>query len=239
MHSKQPQMHIKSPKCYRLVGEIAICIYCSGNCIKYGLNKTRNQRYRCKNCNRTFLSAYSYTAYQPQTDTSIKEHLKEGCGIRSISRLLRISCNTVLHKIISIAKAITKPFISFGKEYEVDEMYTFVYRKSNQKWIVYALRKDTNEVADFTVGSRTNATLKRVTDTLMLSQASRICTDKLPYYRSLIPDKIHTTKQYCTNHIERNNLSIRTHLKRLSRRTICFSKSLAIINACLKIYFWG
>jgi hypothetical protein len=42
-----------------------------------------------------------------------------------------------------------------------------------------------------------------------------------------------------TNHIERKNLSLRTHLKRLNRRTICFSKSLVILSACLRIYFWS
>ncbi|MFY1046718.1 IS1 family transposase [Chryseobacterium sp. GP-SGM7] len=35
------------------------------------------------------------------------------------------------------------------------------------------------------------------------------------------------------------NLNIRTHLKRLNRRTICFSKSNLILIAILKIYFWS
>ncbi|EOU7577892.1 IS1 family transposase, partial [Shigella sonnei] len=29
----------------------------------------------------------------------------------------------------------------------------------------------------------------------------------------------------CTQRIERHNLNLRTHLKRLTRKTICFSKS--------------
>jgi insertion element IS1 protein InsB len=45
-------------------------------------------------------------------------------------------------------------------------------------------------------------------------------------------------KRYSTNHIERFNLTLRTHLKRLNRRTICFSRSLVLLNAILKIYFW-
>ncbi|WP_394801047.1 IS1 family transposase [Niabella ginsengisoli] len=46
-------------------------------------------------------------------------------------------------------------------------------------------------------------------------------------------------KKFGTNHIERYNLSLRTHLKRLARRSICFTKSLKILQAILKIYFWG
>ncbi|WP_255539589.1 IS1 family transposase [Flavobacterium sp. CLA17] len=38
--------------------------------------------------------------------------------------------------------------------------------------------------------------------------------------------------------MERKNLTLRTHLKRLNRRTICFSKSLVVFTAVLKIYFW-
>ncbi|MBS1665188.1 MAG: hypothetical protein JST68_29350 [Bacteroidetes bacterium] len=41
------------------------------------------------------------------------------------------------------------------------------------------------------------------------------------------------------NRSERKNLTLRTHLKRLSCRTFCFSKSLSMLESCLKLYFWG
>ena len=49
----------------------------------------------------------------------------------------------------------------------------------------------------------------------------------------------HKTSLYGTNHIERNNLTIRTHIKRLTRRTICFSRNVDMLYATLKIYFWA
>ena len=42
-----------------------------------------------------------------------------------------------------------------------------------------------------------------------------------------------------TNRIERKNLAIWTDVKRLSRWTICFSRSRVMLENCLKIYFWG
>ncbi|WP_413614209.1 hypothetical protein [Flavobacterium sp. N2013] len=33
-------------------------------------------------------------------------------------------------------------------------------------------------------------------------------------------------------------MSLRTQLKRLNRRSICFSKSLIILSVVLRIYFW-
>ena len=165
--------------------------------------------------------------------------LKEGCGILSISRILKISKNTVLNRILRISKRISKPLIYFGQEYEMDEMRTYIQRKDRLVWIAYALRRDNKEIADFRVGSRTNKTLKGVIDTLNLSNATNIFTDKLKNYKYLINSNVHRTNFRCTNSIERMNLNLRTHLKRLNRRTICFSKSLTMLVACLKIYFWG
>lgn len=38
------------------------------------------------------------------------------------------------------------------------------------------------------------------------------------------------------NRKERMNLTLRTHLKRLIRRGICFSRSAVMLDACLKLY---
>lgn len=55
----------------------------------------------------------------------------------------------------------------------------------------------------------------------------------------LIPETIHQTGRNRTNKIERMNLTLRTHLKRLNRKTICFSKSEEMLNSSLSIYFWS
>jgi insertion element IS1 protein InsB len=81
--------------------------------------------------------------------------------------------------------------------------------------------------------------LRGVIETLKIASAKAIYTDKLPSYKSLIPKAIHKTMHRGINYIERKNLTLRTHLKRLNRKTICYSKSLAMLTACIKIYFWG
>ena len=216
-----------------------MCPYCSSSCIRHGTSRAGNKRYRCKTCKRTHSKRYFLTACRSNISYKIKNLLKEGCGIRSISRLLKISVTTVMKRIRMIAKNIDKPIVPFGKEYELDEMCTYVKSKTRKRWIVYAIRKDTREFVDFAIGNRTNQTLKRVTDTLILSNALKVFTDKLANYKSLLPSSIHSTKYRGTNYIERKNLTLRIHLKRLNRRTICFSKSEQMLSACLKKYFWG
>lgn len=79
--------------------------------------------------------------------------------------------------------------------------------------------------------------MSKVTD--KLTNAKRIYTNELRQYKYLISPEIHRTTHRGTNHIERNNLTIHTHIKRLTRRTICFSRKAIMFYAILKIYFWG
>ena len=216
------------------------CPICnSDKLIKSGKTTNGKQRYCCKECSKRFIIDYTYNAYSSDTNQQIILFTKEGLGIRSTARVLRISVTTLLKRIISIATDIQQPTITKGRIYEVDEMRTFIGKKSMLRWIVYALDRESKEVVSFNVGRRTNKTLKRVIKSLELSNARKIYTDKLKNYRYLIKSKIHNTQSRCTNHIERHNLSVRIHLKRLNRKTICFSRRLVVLMAVLRIYFWG
>ena len=123
--------------------------------------------------------------------------------------------------------------------FEMDELRTYIGRKENQYWVAYALCSEVKQVIDFTVGKRSKRTLRRVVDTLLLSGVKTIKTDRLNIYQSLIPRERHIANACSINHIERHNLNLRTHLKRLSRRTICFSRSRQMLEACSRIYFWS
>ncbi|WP_084793469.1 IS1 family transposase [Prevotella ihumii] len=43
---------------------------------------------------------------------------------------------------------------------------------------------------------------------------------------------------HSTNHIELYNLTLLTHLKQLNRKTICYSRSLSMLTAIIRIYLW-
>jgi len=207
--------------------------------LKNGTTKNQKQQYYCKNCGKRFINNYTYVAYKPNINHSIILFTKEGLGIRSTARILQISTTTLLKRIISIAENINQPIISKGKDYEVDEMRTYIRHKRNFIWLIYALEKESKNVVSFHVGKRTNKTLSRVLETLKLSEAKKIFWSLVMFRWSLYDEKLHSVKRFGTNHIERKNLTLRIHLKRLNRRTICFSKSLLILVSILKIYFWS
>ncbi|HTB51801.1 MAG TPA: IS1 family transposase [Ferruginibacter sp.] len=232
-------MQQNTTKCIKRVGNSFNCPPCKGASIKYGKSKGGMQRYKCKMCNKTFVEMYTYKACEKEVTAILSKLLCESVCIRGIARILKIANNTVLSRIRKVASAITKPAISINQlQFEVDELRTYVGEKGNEYWVAYALNTATGQVVDFVVGKRSKRVLNILVNTLLLSNVKQINTDNLNIYQSLIPVSLHKRGAYCINHIERKNLTLRTHLKRLSRKTICFSRSVAMLEACMKIYFF-
>lgn len=225
--------------CIRIIDN-KICPNCkSKKSIKNGFTTNKKQQFICKSCKNRFIDFYTYKAYNPWINKRIIQFTKEGLGIRSTARILKISTTNLLKRIITIAKKIPNQPIFKHKIYEVDEIRTFIKNKDKPVWIVYALERKTKQVVNFNIGRRTKRMLQYVTNTLLLSNPKTVYTDKLVHYKSLRNDTNHITKPFGTNHIERKNLSLRTHLKRLNRKTICFSRSFIMLQCILRIYFWS
>ena len=203
------------------------------------MQKNGIQKYVCKSCYRYQQATYLNKAWNGDTDNSIAKLLNEGVALRGIARILDISLTTIIKRIQIIASGIRK-VIRLDKKhvYEMDELWTYTGNKKNEIWLMYVFDRQTKSVIDFKVGARTKENLKSLVDQILQLEPVKICTDGLNIYKSLIEERIHETKPMSTRHIERFNLNLRMHLKRLSRKTICFSKSKEMLEACLRIYFW-
>ena len=146
--------------------------------------------------------SYTYNAYKHDIKTRIIKLTKEGVGIRSTARILKISATTLLTRIVIVSHNIVRPVLWFGKTYELDEMTFFIRKKTNPMWLVYSINKETKVVADFYIGRRNNKILNIVIKTLLGAKAEKIYTDQLRNYQYLIPKSVHTTQKYGTNGIE-------------------------------------
>lgn len=149
------------------------CTHCNSSyAIRKGLRNNK-QRFYCKDCKRSFQSEYTYQAYKSETDNFIKSLLKEGCGVRGISRVLNISKNTVLSRILKISKQIKIPYFhKLGCKFEVDEMWSFIGYKKNVTWITYALERETKSIIDFYVGRKPEANRYAILDLIQLVGAT-------------------------------------------------------------------
>ena len=107
----------------------------------------------------------------------------------------------------------------------MDEQWSFVGHKKNQRWLWYAWEPRFKRIIAHAFGRRSEETLKKLLKLLEPYQFEFYCTDDWKSYASLLPEEQHIVGKYFTQRIERQNLNFRTRLKRLARRTICFSRS--------------
>ncbi len=218
--------------------EIA-CPSCSAlNVVKNGTTANRKQKYLCRSCRRQFIRDYTYQGCRSEVRRLIVPMTLNGSGIRDITRVLRVSINTVL-KVIRATAARTPEPSSPPRlaDVEIDEMWSFVEKKKCQRWLWYAFSPKTKQVIAYVRGGRTDATCARLLDHLAVTQITRFYTDYWESYQKLIPEHHHWIGKAGTQRIERNNLTIRTRLKRWHRRTICFSKSTEMDDAVIKLFF--
>jgi len=110
----------------------------------------------------------------------------------------------------------------------MDEMWGRVYSKKTPCWLWHAIDQATGTVIAYLLGSRKNIVLRtlwRLLSSLGI-QIERVYTDKNFAYEEEIPSKILRQGKRNTQKIERKHLTFRARLKRLARKTICYSKEL-------------
>lgn len=108
---------------------------------------------------------------------------------------------------------------------EADEQWSYVRCKGNQRWLFYAYDRIRKRVIAHVFGPRNALTLQRLLVLLGQFSIAFYMTDAWPVYRTLLSSTSHVISKKYTQRIERHNLNLLTHLKRLTRKTICFSKS--------------
>ena len=106
----------------------------------------------------------------------------------------------------------------------MDEQWSFVRKKSNQRWLWYAVDHATNKVLAYVFGRRKDCVFKQLTALLQPFEIKRFYTDGWGAYERHLDEDKHEIGKKNTQKIERKNLNFRTWIKRLARKTICFSK---------------
>ena len=216
------------------------------NVSKNGKTRSGTQRYICNNkqCTvKSFIQYYTYKGCQPTIDNMIIDMAANGSGIRDIARVLKISTQKVLDTLkkqeTSISK-VNRNYITgidpstIGVDIvlweqiegaEVDEMWSFVQNKDNQRWLWLAIDHNTRVVLAYTFGKRTDEVFRELKSLLEPFGITRFYTDDWGSYKRNLDAEQHTIGKKYTQGIERKNLTFRTRIKRLCRKTICFSKS--------------
>lgn len=158
-------------------------------------------------------------------------------GIRDIAQVLGISPNTVLTHLRRAGDQTPEPRVpSHIKDLEMDELWSFIGCKKQQCWLWLARNRCTGRIVAFVLGRRTDHSCQLLCHKLAACQVQNVFTDDWQSYSKCLDAATHRVGKSGTQGIERCNLNFRTHIKRLQRRTICFSRSPQMHEAVLKLY---
>ena len=96
---------------------------------------------------------------------------------------------------------------------------------THQRWLWVAIDHETRAVLAYTFGRRQDKVFRKLKVLPGPFNITMFYTDDWgSYERNLNPEN-HTITKKNTQRIERKNLTFRTRIKRLARKTICFSRS--------------
>lgn len=125
----------------------------------------------------------------------------------------------------SLNTADTEVLLCRAVEAEVDEMWSFVGRKGERRWLWQALDHCTGTVLAYVFGKRQDQAFLELKALLQPFGIRRYYTDGWGTYQRHVEPEMHEVGKHNTQQLERKHLTLRTRIKRLARKTLCFSRS--------------
>ncbi len=125
---------------------------------------------------------------------------------------------------------------------ELDELWSFVLKRTNKRWIWIALCRATRQVVAYVIGDRSAATCQKLWEQIPSAYRRGHCySDFWEAYQLVIPSEQHTAagkETGFTAHVERWNNTLRQRLGRFVRKSLSFSKSDLMHNICLRLFLY-
>jgi len=119
---------------------------------------------------------------------------------------------------------------------EMDEMWSFVGKKEQQRWLWHAIDHTSGVILAYVCGTHEDDVFVQLKEYLRPFGISRFYTDDAGVYRRHLESDSHEVGKQNTQKIERKHLTLRTRIKRLARKTICFSKSILMHDIVLGLF---
>jgi IS1 family transposase len=100
-------------------------------------------------------------------------------------------------------------------EAEVDEMWSFVQSKAQQRWLWHAIDHHSGAVLAYVLASHQDEAFAQLKELLEPFGIMQFYTDGWGAYERLLEPSLHTVGKRNTQKIERKHLTLRTRLKRV------------------------
>jgi insertion element IS1 protein InsB len=136
----------------------------------------------------------------------------------------------------TLAPSTVDVVISRVEDAEVDEMWSYVGKKQEQRWLWHAIDHWSGKVLAYVFGRRKDEVFLKLKALLAPFGITRYHTDDWGAYTRHLDADEHTPGKRNTQKIERKHLTLRTRIKRLTRKTICFSKSIEMLDIVICLF---
>lgn len=194
------------------------------------------QNYQCLLCARQFVERRETVSEDKQE--LIKSLLLERISLRGICRVLKCSLSWLINFIERLYQ-ITPEDLQFAipraAEIEIfcieaDELWSFVGRRENKRWIWLVLERRTRQIIALHIGDRSQNSAVRLWAKVPLEIKAQavVLTDCWDAYAVAIPSDQHTACEKQSGQVslvERFNCTLRQRVSRLVRKSLSFSKS--------------
>jgi len=123
-----------------------------------------------------------------------------------------------------------------GLSPERDEMRSYVHSKANPRWLWHAIDHQSGTVLAYVFGRRKETVFLQLQALLEPFGIRCFYTDGWgAYERHIDPEQHHVGKEH-TQKIESKHINLRTRIKRLVRRTICFSTTTTMHDLVIGLF---
>jgi insertion element IS1 protein InsB len=185
---------------------------------KNGTTRQGKERYRCKECGKGFLFCLHYT-------------------YRACSALWR---DLIVPMTLNTSGCVTLPVCCKSAQLPCwlycaprrPKLANRVCHRASRNW----KSMNNGRLSSDDARIRTDKSCRHLCQKLASCRVQEFYTHQWKSYTKCLDPQFHFIGKTGTQNIERKNLNFRTHLKRLQRRTICFSKSPDMHRNVLKLY---
>jgi insertion element IS1 protein InsB len=119
---------------------------------------------------------------------------------------------------------------------EADEMWSYVGSKRKPRWLWHAIDHGSRKVLAYVFGRRQDEVFLQLKALLAPFGIPRFFTDRWGASARHLAPRTHVPGKRNTPQIERKHLTLRTRIKRLARKTICFSKSIELHDIVIGLF---
>ena len=213
------------------------CPDCGSTHISKNGHRGEKQNYICNHCHRQFVESHEPRGYSNDVKRLCLRMYVNGMGIQGIARVADLSHTVIMNWIKQAASSLPDVYDpeDIPQVGELDELETFVGSKKNKIWIWTVVNHFQAGILGWVVGDHSAKTFQTLWPAIAWWQCYFWVSDGNPVYPMFIPDGDQIVSKTYMTRVEGENTRLRHYLARLHRKTLCYSKSVEMLEHSIRL----